>query len=1018
MAKKTIKRKASKKKELPKFKIFKRKAKPLPEVEKIRVRYALIPPFAGVNINWDDENNETIYKVSEPELTENEIQIKEKIVNGLLEVLDIELSAIKNKTEAISYLEDNVKKILAEYQIDLSDRTYLKIMYYIFRDFVGLNEIEPIMQDPYIEDISCDGVGIPIYVVHRKYGSIKTNVVYPEIKQLTEFVVKLAERSGRFISYAEPLLDGSLPDGSRVQASFAKDVTTRGPSFTIRKFIQIPLSPIDLMNRNTVNSEILAYLWLAVENGASVLVAGGAGTGKTTILNVLSMFIPPTAKIVSIEDSVTGDSKIIIKENEKLKNISIKEFVDKKIDAEVMTVDEKGRMIWVKPSSHIKHKVKKDIYEVLTSTGRKIKVTQDHSLFTLGDNNELAEIKPYELKEESFIAVPRSLPILGTEVNRINIMHHLEHFKEDFIQGEPIKKLLEKYTCKELGVKKERYKWWKNHNIIKIEEFLKLNVQPFTDEELKQLKIKSKNTSSIPVIFKISEEFLEFCGLWLGDGSYDNYNRNAVIISNIDYECREIFKRIANYIGVNYSLMSDKGVSLRLHSTVFYKFMKNVLKFDGYSNTKKIPEFIFNLSNYQIKHFIRGYFSADGCVKKNEVSCASQSLEFLEDLQTIFLRLDIIARINDFNRKDKCINMSISSFENINKYKEIGFLQERKNLLLESFKSKSHHTVSDVIPLSLNKLSELNKISHVKLQYPYMMQWQNIGREYMQKIAPNGSEFNDLSHNDILWDKVKKIKKISSEEIEVFDLTIPKHEKFLCNNIIVHNTRELNLTHENWVPSVTRLSFMKGIGEVTMFDLLRSSFRQTPDYVIVGEVRGKEAYVMFQGMASGIPAMGTMHAGRVEDVIYRLETPPINLSPALVDTLDLVLIMTHAREKGESSRRVKEIDEIQSVDAETGKAREVRYYYWLADKDDFGRFAGDSWYLQELSRVKGQNVNDLKKEIEKRRIILEWMQKRKITYFKDVSALFAEYYKNPKRILERVGIEKKPDRKKHKKSKK
>lgn len=513
---------SKKRQELPKFKIFKKKPKPLSEVKKIRVRYALIPPFAGVNINWNEENNEMVYNVSEPQLTDVEKQVKDRIVNGLLEVLDVELSAIKNKGEAISYLEENVKKILGEYQIKLSDRSYLKIMYYIFRDFVGLNEIEPILQDPYIEDISCDGVGIPVYVVHRRYGSIKTNVIYSDLKQLTEFVVKLAERSGRFISYAEPLLDGSLPDGSRVQASFAKDVTTRGPSFTIRKFVQIPLSPIDLMNRNTVDSEILAYLWLAVENGASILVAGGAGTGKTTILNVLSMFISPTAKIVSIED-----------------------------------------------------------------------------------------------------------------------------------------------------------------------------------------------------------------------------------------------------------------------------------------------------------------------------------------------------------------------------------------------------------------------------------------------------------------------------------------------------TRELNLTHENWVPSVTRLSFMKGVGEVTMFDLLRTSFRETPDYVIVGEVRGKEAYVMFQGMASGIPAMGTMHAGRVEDVIYRLETPPINLSPSLVDTLDLILIMTHAREKGESDRRVKEVDEIQSVDPETGKAREVRYYYWMSDKDDFGKFAGDSWYLQELSRIKGLSINELKNEIEKRKEILEWMQKKNISYFKDVSALFAEYYQSPNKVLEKVGIIKK-----------
>jgi archaeal flagellar protein FlaI len=192
-----------------------------------------------------------------------------------------------------------------------------------------------------------------------------------------------------------------------------------------------------------------------------------------------------------------------------------------------------------------------------------------------------------------------------------------------------------------------------------------------------------------------------------------------------------------------------------------------------------------------------------------------------------------------------------------------------------------------------------------------------------------------------------------------------------------------------------------------MFDLLRSSFRQTPDYVIVGEVRGKEAYVMFQGMASGISAMGTMHAGRVEDVIYRLQTPPINLSPALIDTLDIILLMTHAREKGESSRRVKEVNEIESVDPETGKARQVRYYYWLADKDDFGKFASNSWYLQELSRNKGRSVSDLEKEIDVRRQVLEWMQRTGVNGFKEVSAILAEYSRDRCKVLEKAGIKEK-----------
>jgi len=495
-----------------------------PEVkveEKTRtgVKYSLIPPFASADIGWDENAKELVYNLIEPELSEEEKSIYEKIVNGLLEILDIELTAVKIKSEAVKYLEDRIKKILEEYEIIISDDSYAKILYYIDRNFVGLNELEPLIQDTQIEDISCDGVGVPIFVVHRRYGSIKTNIVYNDEKKLKEFIVKLAERCGRFVSYAEPLLDGTLPDGSRVQSVFAKDVTTRGPSFTIRKFVKEPFSPIDLMSKNTVGSQILAYLWIAIENEFSILIAGGAGTGKTTLLNALLMFVPPESKIITIED-----------------------------------------------------------------------------------------------------------------------------------------------------------------------------------------------------------------------------------------------------------------------------------------------------------------------------------------------------------------------------------------------------------------------------------------------------------------------------------------------------TRELNIPHENWVPAVTRVGFAKGYGEVTMFDLLKESFRQTPDYVVVGEVRGEEAYVMFQGMASGIPAMGTMHAGRYEDVIYRLETPPINLSPSLVDTLDIILVMVHAREKGESARRLKEVVEIESVDKETGNARTSTPYRWSPNEDTFD-YSGSSYLLQEMAAHKGVELTDIQKEMNNRKKLLEWMKENNITNFKEVTALFREYRKNPEKVLKDAGIQ-------------
>ncbi len=489
----------------------------------IDIRYPLLEPFAYTRIKWEPTKKEPLYNITEPILDEEDRILYSKIVKGLLEIVDVELSKIKNPEEARNYIEAQVQKVIIEYGLQLKPEKYLKLMYYIYRNFVGLNEIEPLMQDPYIEDIGCDGVSVPIYIVHRKFGTIRTNIIFNELEALRDFVVKLAERCGRYISYAEPLLDGTLPSGSRIQATLAGDVTTRGPTFSIRKFTEEPFSPVDILNINTASSEVLAYLWLAIESNASMLICGGVATGKTTFLNTISMFIPPEAKIISIED-----------------------------------------------------------------------------------------------------------------------------------------------------------------------------------------------------------------------------------------------------------------------------------------------------------------------------------------------------------------------------------------------------------------------------------------------------------------------------------------------------TRELQLPHDNWIPSVARTGF--GIpteagkyGEVTMFDLLKESFRQNPDYVIVGEVRGKEAYVMFQGMASGHACVGTMHAGKVEDVIYRLETPPIEISPSLIETLDMIIIMVHAREKGKSARRVKEIVEIESVDPTTGTARTNKVFTWIPTSDSFERLS-NSWVIQKISRLKGTSIEELNAELLKRKKVLDWMKRSGTAHYKKVAEILSEYHKSPAKILKMAGV--------------
>lgn len=158
------------------------------------------------------------------------------------------------------------------------------------------------MRDPNIEDISCNGADTPIFIYHRVYQNIKTSISFNE-EALNSFVMKLSQLCGKHISIGEPLVNAILPDGSRLNASLGREITLRGSSFTIRRYREQAFTPADLIKNNTFSPEILAYLWVAVEHGKNILIAGATAVGKTSTLNAISLFIPSTAKIVSIEDT-------------------------------------------------------------------------------------------------------------------------------------------------------------------------------------------------------------------------------------------------------------------------------------------------------------------------------------------------------------------------------------------------------------------------------------------------------------------------------------------------------------------------------------------------------------------------------------------------------------------------------------------------------------------------------------------------------------------------------------------
>ncbi len=277
--------------------------KPEPVPSSFKEVYPLIEPYAYGAISRDTKTGGRMYYLIEPTLLEEERSLFERIRGILVEELDVDVRKIPTKEDAQKLIRSEVEKAVKAYKLKIEPETLDKLMYYLSRDLVSLGRIEPLMKDHMIEDISCDGPGVPIYIWHRQYESIPTSVQFDTAKELDNFVVKLAYLCNKHISIASPMVDGGLPDGSRIQITYAKEVTRHGSSFTIRRFKADPLTITDMISFNTITSEMGALFWYAVEKKACILVSGGTASGKTTLLNCISMFILPDDKVVTIEDT-------------------------------------------------------------------------------------------------------------------------------------------------------------------------------------------------------------------------------------------------------------------------------------------------------------------------------------------------------------------------------------------------------------------------------------------------------------------------------------------------------------------------------------------------------------------------------------------------------------------------------------------------------------------------------------------------------------------------------------------
>jgi flagellar protein FlaI len=269
-----------------------------------------------IHIHTDREGKKK-YIAIEPRLREDEVEKFNAVMDMMLELAPYEkppeteeemnrlIDVLFEKCVQIVEKRTSIKKSrfsLGLKKIPLTYEEVYTFRYLIKREVIGTGPLEPLIRDPFIEDIHVIGPK-NTHVVHKIFDMMPTNIDFVDDIAMAEYLKNIGERIGRPVSEREPIVDGSLPDGSRINIIFSTDVSLKGPSFTIRKFTAVPISITQLINFGTLNAEVAAYLWLCLEYGMSIWVSGETASGKTTTLNAMIPFIKPDSKIYTAEDT-------------------------------------------------------------------------------------------------------------------------------------------------------------------------------------------------------------------------------------------------------------------------------------------------------------------------------------------------------------------------------------------------------------------------------------------------------------------------------------------------------------------------------------------------------------------------------------------------------------------------------------------------------------------------------------------------------------------------------------------
>ncbi len=973
-------------------------------------RYPLNNPFAYAVIAADNMGALT-YFLDEVPLTPKEVEVYSHIINRL----ELELTIPRVDVDPKKYFAEQAKHIVERDGLKVDVVSWAKILYFAQRDLVGFGVLDAMLLDPNIEDISVDSAGKPVFIYHRKYESIPTNVTFTHEQDLDNLVARLAHMAGKHISTAFPILQGTLPGRHRIMATFRREVSPNGTTMTIRKFRQDPLTIIDFMNSQVIDHRMAAYLWLLMENKLTSLIAGSSVDYETPIIYRRNgvVKIEPIGKFAD-RYFLEGDGRIYTN------------------DTEVYSFDrETYRAKW-SPIQYVYRHLHsgKKMLKFRLQTGRDVTVTPDHSLFILR-NRAVATVPASDIRAGDFVLGTRRIDYENASkknavIDLVDVLkphaggRHVNQKQFDGFYIYGIERS-EFEKIDRLGASADQWKDWKQNGRLPLRYAGAL--QPDKSDQMVGYKVTFSNR-----FIEVDEQFARLLGYFVAKGHVDEQahqnHKVEFTLGPIDGRILREILAILKSMGIRTKVRKDSDNAFRISVShkIFVPMMSSIAG-SGAPN-KRLPEVILNSPKNVQLAFLSAWMAGGAGV--------SMSKSLVNDMSYMLLGhgcIDTVSQKSRGSNVDFGSRTSAGSPTYHIRFPSSEMVAENPHgWCRERVANEPKYPVSG-LPHDASELTALKSRKRLTGNTPDVVEQyvSSVSRHGETQLLQEWSDVKALASSDFAFLEVIEVQEVESTSEYVYDVSVPGNENFLagfggvwCHNtgagkttllnalltltrtntkiVTIEEVQEVNLPHPNWTSLMSRESY-GATGEttnsVTLFDLVKAAMRMRPDIIVVGEVRGEEAYVLFQALSTGHGGSCSIHADGVESVIQRLTSPPMNVATSFIPFLDLVCVVRRIAVPTPGGgfhaiRRIVSIDEV------LGVGNYFNVFKWKASTDtqEMSELR-ESPKLNRLAKDLGIDIATIVEELRRRSVVLRWLQERGIRNFRKVSSILEEYGAKP-----------------------